>query len=168
MIAMKNVMVATDFGEAADAALRYGRELAGRFGATLHVVHVVETSYVGVGVETYVPLLPDVDGELDETARRRLNGLIESAGNGPRMIPAVLPSSVPSVAIMDYARDHDIDLIVMGTHGRSGFAHLVMGSVAERVVREAPCPVLTIKQSERALAMAEIPIAARAAVPVLS
>jgi nucleotide-binding universal stress UspA family protein len=68
---------------------------------------------------------------------------------------------------MDYARDHDIDLIVMGTHGRSGLAHLVMGSVAERVVREAPCPVLTIKQS-RAVVMAEIPTAARAAVPVLS
>jgi nucleotide-binding universal stress UspA family protein len=168
MIAMKNVMVATDFGEAADAALRYGRELAGRFGATLHVVHVVETSYVGVGVETYIPVLPDVDGELEEGARRRLNGLLESVGNGPRTIPAVLPSSVPSVAIMDYARAHDIDLIVMGTHGRSGLAHLVMGSVAERVVREAPCPVLTIKQSERAVVMAEIPIAARAAAPVLS
>ena len=167
MIAMKNVMVATDFGEAADAALRYGRELAGRLGATLHLVHVVETSYVGVGVETYVPVLPDVDGELEEAARRRLNGLIESIGDGPRTIPSVLPSSVPSVAIMDYARAHDIDLIVMGTHGRSGLAHLVMGSVAERVVREASCPVLTIKLS-RAVVMAEIPIAARAAVPVLS
>ena len=167
MVAMKNVMVATDFGEVADAALRYGRELAGRFGATLHVVHVVETSYVGVGVETYIPVLPDVDGELEEAARRRLHGLIESLGNGPRTIPVVLPSAVPSVAIMDYARDHDIDLIVMGTHGRSGLAHLVMGSVAERVVREGPCPVLTIKQS-RAVVMAEIPIAARAALPVLS
>jgi universal stress protein A len=168
MIAMKNVMVATDFGEAADAALRHGRELAGRFGATLHLVHVVETSYAGVGVETYVPVLPDVYGELEGAARRRLNGLIESMGNGPHAIPAVLPSAVPSVAIIDYARDHDIDLIVMGTHGRGGLVHLVMGSVAERVVREAPCPVLTIKQPGRAVVMAEIPIAARAAVPVLS
>jgi universal stress protein A len=167
MIAMQNVMVATDFGEAADAALRYGRELARGFGATLHVVHVAETSYVGYGVETYVPLLPDVDGELEESARRRLNSLIQSAGNGPRTIAAVLPSSVPSVAIIDYARDHDIDLIVMGTHGRGSLAHLVMGSVAERVVREAACPVLTMKQPGRALTTAEIPLRTRAAAPVV-
>jgi nucleotide-binding universal stress UspA family protein len=168
MIAIKNVMVATDFGKAADAALRYGRELAGRFGATLHLVHVVEASYVGFGVETYVPPLPDVDGEPEESARRRLNSLIESAGNGPRTIAAVLPSTVPSVAIIDYARDHDIDLVVMGTHGRGALAHLVMGSVAERVVREAPCPVLTMKQSERAFVRAEIPFTTRAATPALS
>jgi len=168
MIAIKNVMVATDFGEAADAALRYGRELAGCFGATLHVVHAMETSYVGFGVETYVPLLPDRDGELEESARRRVNSLIESAGPGPRAIAAVLPPSVPSVAIIDYARDHNINLIVMGTHGRGGLAHLVMGSVAERVVREAPCPVLTMKQSERALVVAQIPLATRAAAPVLT
>jgi nucleotide-binding universal stress UspA family protein len=168
MIAIQNVMVATDFGEAANAALRYGRALAGRFGATLHVVHIVEPSFAGFGVETYVPLLPDVDGALEESARRRLNSLIESAGNGPRTLATALPSSVPPVAIIDYARDHDIDLIVMGTHGRGGLAHLVMGSVAERVVREAPCPVLTMKQSERAIAMAEIPLIIRAAAPVMS
>jgi len=167
MIAIKNVMVATDFGQAADAALRYGRELAGRFGATLHLAHVMETSYVGFGVETYVPPLPDVEGELEESARRRLNRLIESAGHGPRTITAVLPPSVPSVAIIDYARYHDIDLIVMGTHGRGTLAHLVMGSVAERVAREAPCPVLTMK-SERAVVRAEIPLATRAPVPALS
>jgi universal stress protein A len=168
MIAIQNVMVATDFGEAADTALRYGRELAGRFGATLHVVHVVEASYVGFGVETYVPLLPDVDRELEESARGRLNSLIDSAGNGSCAFAAVLRSSVPPVAIVDYARDHDIDLIVMGTHGRGALAHLVMGSVAERVVREAPCPVLTVKQSEPAFVMAEIPLTTRAAAPVLS
>jgi nucleotide-binding universal stress UspA family protein len=72
------------------------------------------------------------------------------------------------VAIIDYARDHNINLIVMGTHGRGGLAHLVMGSVAERVVREAPCPVLTMKQSERALVVAQIPLATRAAAPVLT
>jgi nucleotide-binding universal stress UspA family protein len=132
------------------------------------VVHVAENSYVGYGVETYVPLLPDVDGELEESARRRLNSLIESAGNGPRTIAAVLPSSVPPVAIIDYARDHDIDLIVMGTHGRGSLAHLVMGSVAERVVREAACPVLTMKQPGRALTTTEIPLRTRAAAPVLS
>jgi nucleotide-binding universal stress UspA family protein len=72
------------------------------------------------------------------------------------------------VAIIDYARDHDIDLIVMGTHGRGSLAHLVMGSVAERVVREAACPVLTMKQPGRALTSAEIPLRTRAAAPVVS
>ena len=118
MIAINNILVATDFGEASDSALRYGRELAGRFGATLHVLHVAENAYV------------------------------DSDGSGPRTKAVVITSSSAAYAIVDYARDHGIDLIVMGTHGRGALAHLVMGSVAERVVRLASCPVLTVRHPE--------------------
>ena len=116
MITLKQILVATDFGEPSDAALAYGRELASRFGATL---------------------------------RRRLHALvIDSDRSSAPTVPIVLTAMSPAPAILDYAKNHDIDAIVMGTHGRGAFAHLVMGSVAERVVRLAPCPVLTVRHPE--------------------
>jgi len=150
MIAIKNILVATDFGEASDSALSYGRELAGRFGATLHVLNVVENFYVTTfGAETYAAIVPEMQKELEDSARKRLEELlIDSDGSGPKTRPAVMTSGSPAYAIIDYAREYNIDLIVMGTHGRGALAHLMMGSVAERVVRLAPCPVLTVRHPE--------------------
>lgn len=151
MIAMKHILVATDFGEAADGALTYGRELARRFDATLHVLHVADNVYItAFGAETYASFAPDLQRDIEENAQRRLKeAVIDSDGSGPRTVPVVMTSSSPAFAIIDYAREHEIDMIIMGTHGRGTLGHLLMGSVAERVVRLAPCPVLTIRQRER-------------------
>jgi nucleotide-binding universal stress UspA family protein len=150
MIAINNILVATDFGEASDSALRYGRELAGRFGATLHALHVAENVYVTTfGAETYAAIVPEMQQEIETSAKKRLDeALIDSDRSGPPTKAVVMTSSSPAFAIVDYARDHGIDLIVMGTHGRGALAHLVMGSVAERVVRLASCPVLTVRHPE--------------------
>jgi nucleotide-binding universal stress UspA family protein len=150
MIAMKNILVATDFGEAAENALGYGRELATRFGATLHVLHVAENVYVtAFGAETYASFAPDLQRDIEESAHRRLaDAVVDSDGSGPHTLPVVMTSSSPAFAIIDYAREHTIDLIIMGTHGRGALGHFLMGSVAERVVRLAGCPVLTIRQPE--------------------
>ena len=151
MIAMKNILVATDFGEAADCALGYGRELAARFGATLHVLHVAENAYItAFGAETYASFAPDMQREIEASAHRRLReALIDSDGSGPNTIPVVMTSSSPAFAIVDYAGVNEIDLVIMGTHGRNVVQHFLMGSVAERVVRMAPCPVLTVRNPER-------------------
>jgi nucleotide-binding universal stress UspA family protein len=151
MIALKNVLVATDFSEPSDVALKYGEELATRFGAMLHVVHVAEnlllTAFAG---HDYIAMAPAAQKELEDDARRRLGELlIDSDKSGPPTMPVVLTSNAPAPTIVDYARQHDIDVIVMGTHGRGALARLVMGSVAERVVRLAPCPVLTVRHPER-------------------
>jgi nucleotide-binding universal stress UspA family protein len=150
MIAVNNILVATDFGEASESALRYGTELAGRFGATLHVLHVAQNVYVTTfGAETYAAIVPEMQQEIESAAKKRLEeAVIDSDGSGPRTKTVVMTSSSPAYAIVDYARDHGIDLIVMGTHGRGALAHLVMGSVAERVVRIASCPVLTVRHPE--------------------
>jgi nucleotide-binding universal stress UspA family protein len=150
MIAIKNILVATDFGEAADSALSYGRELAGRFGATLHVLNVVENFYVTTfGAETYAAFVPDMQREIESAARTRLDeALIDSDGSGPATKGVVMSSGSAPYAIVDYASENSIDLIVMGTHGRGALAHLMMGSVAERVVRLAPCPVLTVRHPQ--------------------
>ena len=86
MITINNVLVATDFGEASDSALRYGRELAGRFGATLHVLHVAENVYVTTfGAETYAAIVPEMQQEIENAATKRLaEAVIDSDSSGPR------------------------------------------------------------------------------------
>jgi nucleotide-binding universal stress UspA family protein len=114
------------------------------------VLNVVENFYVTTfGAETYAAFVPDMQRELETTARKRLDELlIDSDSSGPATRPVVTTSGSPAYAIVDYARENRIDLIVMGTHGRGALAQLMMGSVAERVVRIASCPVLTVRHPE--------------------
>jgi nucleotide-binding universal stress UspA family protein len=150
MISLKHILVATDFGEASDAALAYGRELARAFNADLEVVHVVENVLTrGFGAEGYVASYPELQEEVEEAANRQLTALLSEEDR--RVLKAtsvMLKSNTPAFALVGYAREHNADLIIMGTHGRGAIAHLLMGSVAERVVRTAPCPVLTVRHPE--------------------
>lgn len=152
MIALNNILVATDFSEPADVALAYGRELARRFGATLHIVHVVADLGAGfVGFPMYVGDLGRLQTETEAAARARLHTVLsEEDRQALHAKTVVLTSTSPSEAIVGYARDAmpRIGCIVMGTHGRGAVAHLFMGSVAERVVRSAPCPVLTVRHPQ--------------------
>ena len=150
MIALKQVLVATDFSEPSEAAFMYGRALARQFGATLHVVHVVDQLAARVmGLHDAVSQLGVLQMEAEATARTRLDLLLsdeDRAQLGARA--TVLTSTSAADSIVAYARDSRVDLIVVGTHGRGGVARLFMGSVAERVVRSAPCPVLTVRHPE--------------------
>jgi nucleotide-binding universal stress UspA family protein len=149
MMALKNVLVATDFGEASDRALEYGRELARTFGAGLHVLHVVENVVLRYATEAGYINFPDIQVQVEEAARLRLNKLVTADDRATlRVIPALRTSNRPAAEIVNYAGAEHIDLVVMGTHGRGAVAHLLMGSVAERVVRTAPCPVLTVHAAE--------------------
>ena len=162
MISLKRVLVATDFGEAAEAALAYGREFARTFNARLDVLHVVENILSrGLGAEGYVASYPELQQEVEEAARRRLEAAVTAADRAELRARAVLlTSNSPAFTIAAYARDEKIDLIVMGTHGRGAFAHLLMGSVAERVVRTAPCPVLTVRHPEPEFVLPDALVAA--------
>jgi len=151
MIALKNILVATDFGEAADTALAYGRDFARTFGATLHVLHVVDNVLMRLGgAEAFLGVYPDVQRDIDEAARRQLERRISDEDRTVLGAQAVtIMSNATAATIADYAADEKIDLIIMGTHGRGAVAHLLLGSVAEKVVRMAPCPVLTVRLAER-------------------
>lgn len=150
MIALKHILVATDFSQASDAALRYGRELARMFQATLHLLHVgTPVSSVVYGAEGFAASIPELQDELDEAARKQMENLLVDNDVRPLPTKCVLLNAVsPAAAIVSYAVHERIDLIVTGTHGRGAVAHLLMGSVAERVVRTAPCPVLTVRHPE--------------------
>jgi nucleotide-binding universal stress UspA family protein len=150
MITLKNILVATDFSEPSDAALLYGRALANNFDATLHVVHVVgNVPTLVYGAEAYAVSMPELQQELEDSARQQLAAILVDNDLPPMLVrQLVITSNAPAAAIVDYATRERIDLIVTGTQGRGGVAHLLMGSVAERVVRTAPCPVLTVRHPE--------------------
>jgi nucleotide-binding universal stress UspA family protein len=124
--------------------------LARSFGAELHVLHVVENLLAhAVDVYSYASAAPGVQRDLEREAREQVDALLDDDDRHElRAVAVTKTSNGPADAILDYARENGVDLIVMGTHGRSGVAHLFMGSVAERVVRMALCPVLTVRHPE--------------------
>jgi nucleotide-binding universal stress UspA family protein len=149
MIRIKNVLVATDFSEPSDAALNYGRELARSFDATLHVLHVADSIFMQYGGEAYSAVVPELQQDVEEAARKQLDALLDDEDRTVlRAKPVIITALAKAAAIVEYAAQHAIDLIVMGTHGRGAISHLLMGSVAERVVRTAGCPVLTVHHPE--------------------
>ena len=150
MIALKKILVATDFSEPSDAALAYGRELARTFGASLTVVHVVDNILTrAYGTDGVVLVDPELQREIETSAQRQVDSLLfDEDRQALGAVGLVITSTSPSAAIVTYAHDASVDLIVMGTHGRGAIAQLLMGSVAERVVRVAPCPVLTVRHPE--------------------
>ena len=149
MIALQRVLVATDFGDASETALSYGRALTRAFGASLAVLHVTDNVMLNsVGIEGYVAA-PEAQFAIEESARKQLAALVtESDRRELRATTALRSSNATALAIVNYAREINADLIILGTHGRGAMAQLIMGSVAERVVRTAPCPVLTVKHPE--------------------
>jgi nucleotide-binding universal stress UspA family protein len=149
MITIQRLLVATDFGAASDSALRYGRELARIFGAELHVLHVTENILTRVA-DSYSYIPADVQEELEADRRRATAALLDDEDRRDlRAVAVTMTSNAPAEVIVEYARTHRIGLIVMGTHGRGAIARWMLGSVAERVVRAAPCPVLTVHNPEQ-------------------
>lgn len=140
-----HILVPTDFSPASDAALSYAKELAAKFDARLSLQHVV-TNPQAIGVWTpdvYVPASPQTQQRFLREARARLEDAV-TADERTRF-RVTIEADIGAVAekIQEFAREHHVDLIVMGTHGRKGLVHLFLGSVAERVLRSSSCPVLT-------------------------
>ena len=134
------ILVPTDFSAPSEAALACGRELATRFDAALHLMHVAENPFLrAVAMDRRA---------LEEAAVRWLQDRLTEVERRRGSVAIVEQSDEPANEILRYARSANIDLIVMGTHGRTGLARVVVGSVAEAVVRGAPCPVLTVHSAE--------------------
>jgi nucleotide-binding universal stress UspA family protein len=149
MIRMQNILVATDFSDTSQAALDYGRELARGFHATLHVLHVTDLVYAQYWGGAYDLAIPELQGEIEAAERKELDQLLTDVDRNQLHAKAVLRTAMSApAAIVDYATERQIDLIVMGTQGRGVISRVIVGSVAERVVRTAPCPVLTVHHPE--------------------
>ncbi len=157
MLAIKNILVATDFSECSDTAVTYARALAGKFGAQLHILHVVQ--FAGgadvSGIGGYAAVMPTLSAELEADAQQQLDALVSDADRELLRARTVISNGdAPAQAIVKYARTEVIDLIVVGTHGRRGLSHVILGSVSESVVRTAPCPVLTVRHPQHEFVVA--------------
>jgi len=146
MILLKKVLLATDFSDCAKTAQEYASAFADQFQAELHVLHVVvDTSLMAAEYGASLSLTPDYLEQIKKEAKLSIDKvLVESVKRGGPGISAIREGN-PPFEVVKYASEHDIDLIVIGTHGRGGFMHLLLGSCAEKVVRKAPCPVLTVR-----------------------
>jgi len=140
----KKILFPTDFSHTGDAALRFATSLAHDTGATLLIVHVEEPPLAYGGGEMYYGM---PDPNIDELKRM----LAEISPPDPE-VPCErrMVSGDPAGAIVRVAEEENVDMIVLGTHGRTGLTRLLMGSVAEAVVRRAECPVVTVKTSNHA------------------
>jgi nucleotide-binding universal stress UspA family protein len=149
MIALRNVLVATDFSEPSDVAVTYGRVLAQAFDARLHLLHIVpEAMALPWAAATDGTSLSDIQQQWEKEAAERLRAAAPGDLSAAGRVTLATRAGDPVQGITGYAKDHDIDLVIIGTHGRGFVAHVFLGSVAERVVRFAPCPVLTVRHPQ--------------------
>ncbi len=149
-IDLKNILYPTDFSDLSLKACKYAVSFTEAHQAQLHCIHVVDEAYqywVSLGPES-IPMGPPAE-DLTGLAEKQLTEFKSSHLGGLKKEPITEALfGRPFVRICDYARDQHIDLIVIATHGRSGISHALMGSTAEKVVRKAPCPVLTVRDPE--------------------
>jgi universal stress protein A len=150
MTAIKRMLVPTDFSPASDLAFAYAVDMAAREGSTLHLLHVLdEASFATAYPDGFYVELPGVRAQLTDEANARLKEMVGRCAAVNVEATTELAVGRAARVIVQTATTRGTDLIVIGTHGRSGFAHLMLGSVTERVVRMAPCAVLTVRDTSR-------------------
>ena len=150
------ILVPVDFSAASERALASAREVAAAFGATIHLLHVFETPLaMGAFLDMYTPAPDEYVESLAAQARAQLEALLTEKERTSGMAVVTVRMGLPADEILQYVREHGaIDLIVIATSGRGHVARLMMGSVADRIVRSAPCPVLTVHLHDRGEATA--------------
>ena len=154
MPTFNKIIAATDFSEDSERALQYAEEVARKFGAEIIVLHVDQplapvmlTPEFGPGLDTGA--MGRIAEEQRLLAQRELDKIVGRLRDGGLKARSLLRVGAPFLEVINAAQSEAADLIVMGTHGRSGLAHVLMGSVAERVVQKSPCAVLTVRHPDR-------------------
>lgn len=147
---LKQILVPIDFSACSRRALSYALRFAQQFGAQLLLVHVVEPMVVPENMLLAVPELPEAGGGLVNDAQQRLDQLARKEIPPEIKVNATVRVGRPYHEIIETAQAEAADLIIIATHGYTGLKHVFLGSTAERVVRHASCPVLTVREPERA------------------
>jgi nucleotide-binding universal stress UspA family protein len=149
MIDLKRILVPTDFSKFSQNALNYAAAFAGKFEAELHLLHVVQNLALVIPeiISVEPPVTPSIE-QLTTAVQAAFDRIIKENQLQNLNVKREVREGAPFYEIIQYARDAGIDLIVMGTHGHSGLVHVLLGSVTEKVVRKAPCPVLTVRHPQ--------------------
>ena len=144
-IRIQRILLPTDFSTYSATATKYACELATKFSAELHLLHTLEVHLSPTPEFAMGLAFPAYIAESTKAAEKALTSILDPKWSAGRTVVHALVEGSPKEEIVRYARKHEIDLIVLATHGRTGLAHVLIGSVAESVVRTAPCPVLTVR-----------------------
>lgn len=149
---IRTILVPTDFSECGNYALSYAASLARTFGASIICVHVIEPMVPTVGYSGMTEPLPiaDITDQLEDSAGRELPKIAERKEYAGLKTEEVIVHGEAAAEIVRVAKDKNVDLIVVSSHGRTGLGRILFGSTAEAVVRHAPCPVLVVKPAKEA------------------
>jgi len=149
-VAIKTILVPTDFSAASSAALTCAKQFAEAFGASLHLLHVLHDPLGRPAVAEAMSsaTIAGVVAQLEEEAREGMKSALSADEAKAYALQTTIEVGAPVTKIVEYIVRHGVDLVVMGTHGRGAFAHVLFGSVAERVVRLADCPVVTVRPAK--------------------
>ena len=141
----KKILFPTDFSVASDYAMSYAISMAKRYKAQFFLLHVVDTTYDISGF--YIPHISaeKLMQEMEDAAEKKLTNIRSAISRRIKTCEIVVKSGIPHKEILKFAKDKGVDMIIMGTHGKAGLDHLLFGSTTERVLRQASCPVLTIR-----------------------
>lgn len=142
---INNILAPIDFSDYSKNALKYAIEFAKEFKAKLFLVYVVEPMIYPADFSMGQIAIPSTDIDLHARAEEELNNLAKSI-DADLKVETMIKTGKPFVEIIETATEKDIDLIIIATHGHTGVEHLLFGSTAEKIVRKAPCPVLTLRE----------------------
>lgn len=146
---LRKILFPTDFSTPARAAGEYACGLAEKFGAELHLLSVIHDAEMLSPDPTGTYILPTQTlEEISSSVEQTLAGLPIPCAIPPERVVRRVIRGTPFLEIIRYSREQSIDMIVLGTHGRTGLIHVLLGSTAERIVRKAPCPVLTVRPQD--------------------
>jgi len=144
MKAIKSILVTTDFSETSYAAFDLVREVSGKFGARIVLLHVLDAQLPPLVFETSGIGIGQLEKTRADQAAARIKEVAAQLGTD---VETKVVTGIPHLEIVRFAEDNGIDLIAIATHGRGFFSHAILGSTTERVVRRAPCAVLTVRDT---------------------
>ena len=151
MISLQQIVVATDLSDNSLQAVSYACSLAEQFGSDVHLLHIVVHPFVEFAEASqrdFARKFSEIEQQQLEAAKESLEGMTTEPLSDPVRLSRITRSGFPVTDIPRYVDETNSDLLVLGTHGRTGLKHVLMGSVCEAIVRHARCPVLTVRSSE--------------------
>ena len=155
MIQFQKILFPTDFSTCAAVAQKYAFDLARQCKAKLYVIHVVPNiSFLGDS-EVFHMHVPDVSAEMHKSAHEQLEAIVPKSLSDEIEVEFCVLDGDPFREILSFAKDHKVDLMVIATHGRSGLQHLLLGGTSDKVIRQAPCPVMIVRHPDRGQVVSE-------------
>ena len=148
-IEIKKVLVPIDFSDYSKSALKYAADFAQKLRAEMILIYVVEPVIYPPDFSMGQIAIPSINTEWDMKAKEELDKLADTEIPDAITVKTVIKTGKPFIEVIETASEEDVDIIIIASHGHSGMEHILFGSTAEKVVRKAPCPVLTLREPKK-------------------